>query len=557
MKNPSYYSPLHRKLEQQRRRRRKIICIKVILTAAAVCGLGFGGCALFRHRSPGQAADASAAPEETVIADAITVEGIPLEGLSRGEALNQILRLHPWSMSVSLGEKSFPLDNLYEKQAALLLDEICTGSSQGDYQVDMSGLDSDAAALAAACSAALDTAPQNGGLSGYDQESGSFVFSDGTPGFRILQDRLAEDILKAISAQDYSAVITARTEAVSPELDEASAREQYKTLASFTTTTTANEKRNTNVRLAAEALNGTIVRPGEEFSFNKTVGERTPEKGYQMAAAYNSGAVVQEVGGGVCQMSSTLYRTVFQSGMQISFRRSHTFEPNYVTPGQDATISWTEPDFRFINTSKAPIGIRASYSDRKASVSIYGIPVLEDGVTWDLYSEKVEELDAPEPQYEEDQTLEPGAEVVKSQGTQGSKWVTYKVVYQNGKEIERVKDHEKTYLGHASVILRNTSGTKLAPEETTPAETPAPTIDGMPEDYVPGQSQEPLPEESAAGETQPSALTTGASSSEASDTAPAQTTEAAPVPQTEPSGSAAVPTAPPSAADPITILPSQ
>ena len=94
--------------------------------------------------------------------------------------------------------------------------------------------------------------------------------------------------------------------------------------------------------------------------------------------------MVQEIGGGVCQISSTLYRAAFNAGMEITFRRSHTFEPNYVTPGQDAAISWEQPDFRFVNTSSAPIGIRASYADRKATVSIYGLPVLEEGVSWDL-----------------------------------------------------------------------------------------------------------------------------------------------------------------------------
>ena len=96
--------------------------------------------------------------------------------------------------------------------------------------------------------------------------------------------------------------------------------------------------------------------------------------------------------------------------MEVTFRRSHTFEPNYVTPGQDAAISWEQPDFRFVNTSDKPIGILASYADRKATVSIFGVPVLEDGVVWDLASEKVEEIDPPEPEYVEDPTLAPGTE---------------------------------------------------------------------------------------------------------------------------------------------------
>ena len=200
----------------------------------------------------------------------------------------------------------------------------------------------------------------------------------------------------------------------------------------------------------------------------------------------------------MCQISSTLYRVVFQSGMEITYRRSHTFEPNYVTPGQDAAISWDQPDFRFINRSKGSICIRASYADQKATVSIYGIPVLEEGITWDLDSEKVGEVDPPEPTYIEDQTLDPGTEKVEKAGSNGSTWVTYKVVYKDGKEIERVKDHEKTYKGHAAVIRRNTSDVKLSPEETEPSSetTTAPVVDGMPDDYVPGGGMTVSPEPS-------------------------------------------------------------
>ena len=133
------------------------------------------------------------------------------------------------------------------------------------------------------------------------------------------------------------------------------------------------------MRLAAEAINGTIIKPGEEFSFNGVVGRRTEAKGYKGAAAYNNGEVVQEIGGGVCQVSTTLYNAVVRAGLEISYRRSHTFEPSYITPGQDATVSYDQPDFRFINNSKAAIGIKASYSNQKMTVSVYGIPILEDG----------------------------------------------------------------------------------------------------------------------------------------------------------------------------------
>ena len=121
------------------------------------------------------------------------------------------------------------------------------------------------------------------------------------------------------------------------------------------------------------------------------------------------------------------------------------------------------------------------------TVAIYGIPIMEDGMKLDLESKKIEDLDPPAPTYEEDQTLQPGVEVQKSAGTKGSRWETYKVIYKDGVEVSRELDHKTTYKGHVPVILRNTSGVVLAPEETTvPDETPIPTVDGMPDGYVPG-----------------------------------------------------------------------
>lgn len=505
-----------KRLERERRRRKRIL---LCWGAAALLVLGAGAAAAVHmgSRQKKQAAETEIAAENIVIEEKTVVDGISVKGMKRQEALETLLKNTPWNMSVTLGENTYPVSNLYQIQAEVLLDTICTREQPGEYTVDMEHLEELAAKEASACAGLWNTAPKNSGPESFDVQTGSFVFGESAPGTALNQEKLAADILEAVKNRDYDAVIPAETNQIPAEVTKAEAKEKYKTLASFTTETTSNAKRNTNVRLAAQALNGTIIQPGEEFSFNKVIGQRTEEKGYQAAAAYNSGAVVQEVGGGVCQISSTLYKVVFQSGMKITFRRSHTFEPNYVTPGQDATISWEEPDFRFVNTSKGPIGIRASYSNQKASVSIYGLPVLEEGITWDLDSKKVEEMELPAPVYEEDPTLEPGQEIVKSAGTRGSRWVTYKVVYQNGKEIERTEDHAKTYKGHAPVIRRNTSGVVLKPEETkTPESTSAAAVDGMPDDYVPGSGMEVAPEESK-GETESKKESSAASESSQAD----------------------------------------
>lgn len=497
----SYKGPRNKRLAQQKKRKKQKIMFASVGAAAVVA---LTAAVIFWPEKENKEAEAfvtEAQSTEAPLRDPVTVDGISLEGMSREEAKKTLMEKYPWNLQVARegkdGKETLTIANMVEPEIDKLLDEIFTSKEGGDYILEINGEKEAIEAEAAAVARAWDVKPQNTKLDHFDNHTGKFVFTEGKSGKIVDQEKLAAEIEAVIASGNYRQTIDAPFLEIAPE-DSDKVKSQYQTLATFTTKTTSNAKRNTNVRLAAEALNGTIVQPGEEFSFNEVVGQRTEEKGYQAAAAYSSGEVVQEIGGGVCQISSTLYRVVFQSGMEITYRRSHTFEPNYVTPGQDAAISWEQPDFKFINRSEGPICIRASYADQKATVSIYGIPVLEEGITWDLYSEKTGEVDPPEPTYVEDQTLEPGTEKIEKAGTNGTTWVTYKVVYKDGKEIERIKDHEKTYKGHAAVIRRNTSDKKLSPEETESVSetTVAQTVDGMPDDYVPGEGVTVSPEPS-------------------------------------------------------------
>lgn len=468
---------------------------------------------------------------ETEMQKEVQVDGISITGMSKSEAKAAILKEFPWSMTVEYDSDQYKVTDLMAEKVDALLDEIYKDGSdpQESYTLDTSGLDEKVKAEAAACGAKWDKKAKNGSIDKFDAASGKFVFAGEENGFAIDQDKLAADISQALKDKKFDAKITATGSEVAPEISAASAKEKYKTISSFTTNTTANQNRNTNVRLAAEAINGTVIKPGQEFSFNGTVGQRTEAKGYKGAAAYNNGEVVQEIGGGVCQVSTTLYNAVFKAGLKISSRRSHTFEPSYVTPGRDATVSWDQPDFKFINNSSTAIGLRASYADQKVTVSVYGIPILEDGITWDLDSKKVEDLGTPNPTYEEDQTLQPGAEVTKSKGSAGSRWETYKIVYKNGKEISRELDHKTTYKGHTPVVRRNSTGVVLNPSETTTQATTVPsTVDGMPDGYVPGETTSAGTTVVSPNETTAASHTTAAPEhSTAATTAPAA---AAPAP---------------------------
>ena len=203
-----------------------------------------------------------------------------------------------------------------------------------------------------------------------------------------------------------------------------------------------------------------IIKPGEEFSFNNTTGNRTVERGYMPAGAYVNGVLAEEPGGGVCQVSSTLYNAVIFSGLTTTERHAHSFEPSYVTPGEDAMVSYdgyAGPDMKFINTSSTSIAIRAVLTGQTLTCSIIGIPILEDGVTIEMESKKIGDLNPPSPEYIEDKNIAPGSRVVITEAKNGSKWATNYITKKDGVVVKDEPFHNSTYKGKPAKIKRNTS----------------------------------------------------------------------------------------------------
>lgn len=411
----------------------------------------------------------------------VLVDGVDISGMTQEQAQAAILEKYNWSMKVSYQEKETAVENLMESKVTELLDEIYASELKpgASYTVNLDHMTEAAMGEAALIAGNWSMVAKNGGISGYDKTSGTFTFSEGTNGKVIDQEKLAQAIVEAIEAGEYGKVIEATVKEVSPELTAAQLREKYKTIATYTTTTTSNSNRNENIRLACDALNGTIVNPGQEFSFNDTTGARTEAKGYKPAAAYLNGEVVQEPGGGVCQVSSTLYNAVIFAGLKSTERHAHSYEPSYVTPGEDAAVSYGGPDFKFVNNSDYPIAIKTSFVNRELTISLYGVQVLPDGTKIRMESEKTSELDPPEPTYEEDQTLQPEEEKVVKEAVMGTRWTTELVRYENGTEVSREHFHNSTYRGKAAIIRRNTSGVVVttadpsaeSTEETSEQET--------------------------------------------------------------------------------------
>ena len=236
-----------------------------------------------------------------------------------------------------------------------------------------------------------------------------------------------------------------------------------------------------NVKLSASTINGYVLNCGEVFSYNGAVGQRTAARGYQPAPAYVKGETVDEIGGGICQTSSTLYLACLRSNLEIVQRYAHRYAPSSITWGLDATVSWGGPDYQFKNDTNYPIKIVTSYSGGYLTVTIYGTKV--DDVTVKMTTEKLS--DTPyETIYEDDPTLAPGTEQVKTTPYTGSKWKTYRHLYDaDGKLISSAYEDTSDYKARNKVILKGPAVTAEAPASGTgqvPVTPEAPSVQETP-----------------------------------------------------------------------------
>lgn len=223
-------------------------------------------------------------------------------------------------------------------------------------------------------------------------------------------------------------------------------------LSSFRTSfTSSNSNRSTNIRLCSEKINGTVLMPGETFSFNQVVGKRTPEAGFKPATAYSGGKVVQEYGGGICQVSSTLYNAVLYANLEITERTNHGYKPSYVDPGLDATVSWGGPDFKFTNNRDYPIRIVCDTSNKILNIYIYGLKRDTDyKVVLDAqYVSTVNYKTV----YQRDSSLASGQSRVIQSGSNGCKTATYKYLYDaNGTLVSSECISRDTYNPHNKIV---------------------------------------------------------------------------------------------------------
>lgn len=222
-------------------------------------------------------------------------------------------------------------------------------------------------------------------------------------------------------------------------------------LSTFTTRYDAsNYNRSTNIELATKSINGTVIMPGEVFSYNQTIGRTTLEKGYKEGTAYVGGKVVPDVGGGICQVSSTLYNTALLANLEITERSNHLFETSYVSPSRDATVYWGSIDFKFKNTRSYPVKIVGTAKNGVVKIDLYGIKEEEEYEV--VIESEVISYIPNETEYKKDSTLEKGKQVVEQVGFNGCKSKGYRILKKNGVVISKTLLSTDTYSPQSKIV---------------------------------------------------------------------------------------------------------
>ncbi|TYQ14793.1 UNVERIFIED_CONTAM: vancomycin resistance protein YoaR [Acetivibrio alkalicellulosi] len=256
---------------------------------------------------------------------------------------------------------------------------------------------------------------------------------------------------------------------------------------SFSTGNQNDANRGVNIRLASSKINGLILGPGDVFSFNDVVGPRTSQNGYQSANIYVNGQIIPGVGGGICQVSSTLYNAVLFGNLETVYRMNHMFTVGYVPYGQDAAVSFNELDFKFKNNTNWPIKIEATVTNNTVTYKIIGTNETPEK-TIEIQNVQISSTPAPV-KHIDDPNMEEGKSVVVQSGKPGYVIDTYKIIKINGVETERIRLHRSTYRPYEHQVRRGTKKVDRSDSTNTVIEEELNILE-IPEDTIPSSQYE-------------------------------------------------------------------
>lgn len=315
-------------------------------------------------------------------------------------------------------------------------------------------------------------------------EDGSFVFTDEQAGSQVDLAKTLESVRQLLS-QKHGGDIQAAFLETEPQMTKAYLQEHFTKLSSYSTVSTNTANGNSNMALALSKVNGTILQPGGEFSYNTTLGDSTnPDNGWLPAGGISGGVIVQMYGGGICQGSSTLYIAALYAGMEITERYNHSIPSSYCPIGLDATVDYGNLDFRFVNPLDTPVYISAWMDGTTLYVEFYGCFPEE----WDKVVVSSEQTGSEPPlstvTFREDSSLASGQYVRRSSGNTGYSARAYRSYYKGDQLVKSEELPSSSYpaTGKVYAVGPDTDTEKVDTSkesgntsDSDPTPTPAPT----------------------------------------------------------------------------------
>lgn len=388
------------------------------------------------------------------------VAGIELGGKSKEEALKAVTDAEPQflpkiNIELSYEDKNWTLtaqDLGYRFNTQEVLDEAYayarTGSdeerlkqikelkaSHKEYNLTPSHDEAVLKQKLAEIEKAVNVAPVNATVASFDTTTATFRYADGKDGLAVESDSLFSQV-NALVKNNESGSIAVPVKAVPFDVTQAHLKGHMQKLGTYTTTSTNSADGNHNMKLAASAINGEVIKPGAVFSFNTATGDTNlPQNGYRKAVAISGGKKVMEYGGGVCQVSSTLYGAAIRSNMAITNRSNHMWQSSYVPVGLDATVSYPYLDFQFKNPTEYPVYIVAGMTGTKVTVTLYGYQS-PDYDSIEVVSNNTGTVAQPADQFVVDQSLKKGQKVLDRKGNAGIRASAKRIFYLNGKVVK-------------------------------------------------------------------------------------------------------------------------
>ena len=390
----------------------------------------------------------------------------PAEGGAEGETVTETI---PTEVIIHVGtsERSLDADGLYDAVMTAYMNNDFTPLEYNYEETRYTQVDLDAL-YKEMCTDMADAY--------YDKDKKEIVDEVEGYGFDLAAAKQKQDM--AEEGTDLSITLSA----VEPEVTRAKLEETlfHDVLGSSDTPYPYNPGRTTNLDLACKAIDGTILNPGDVFSFNDIVGERTAAKGYQAAIAFVNGTSTPEVGGGICQVASTIYHATLLADLNIVERLEHMYTVDYVPLGMDATIYWgSNVDFKFSNSTNNPIRIDAYLKDGKVHIGLVGTKESEYTVKLDSKTisttqwKDVTQVDETKPADYKQVTVTPYT---------GYKTVTYKqYIDADGNPVsdwEKVQFPNSTYQKRDRVTVIGKQEEEKPEEPTTPTDPNNPTDPG-------------------------------------------------------------------------------